>query len=772
MHNFLQDILKESNTIIIPGLGALTVTSTKTGDIYFMPFLKHDDGHLAKYVSTHEGVELSEAKQILSNFVEAIKTAIAEGDVFEMENFGRFFKNKEGEVDFERWEDYQIKDNSILSKKVQERQQAQPKKVTPVIETKKEAQIKSVPVKSDEEIHQQTEVEAPISTNPIHLSVEETIIHPITEEEPATHQPVTEQKSIDELLGDTLTEETSDVTSSPMDVDTSNNVAIKPIITPIEDASQTTIIETNTESHIKTVEEIIEAPERDILIETDPIQEELQKEEKPVPVILDKKELRNKLKSEAAAKKAEEKRIKKAAQLEAKELAKSSPKEKKKSRSIILWLLSAVLVTGGVMWYIKTKREGEVHLTVIDKKESKVVTSKVIEKEELRNEIAKHREKETIVTTNKKEQKVAKKVQQKELKEAPKSVKPTPVNSTPKSTTLATKKVKKETAPDEKPVLSAKKAGKPSVSEKPSTKTNAVTTNKPTTTTASVTPATKSTPPPTAKPVASVSSTPVTKSTPALTTKPAATASATPAVKGTPAPTAKPAITASATPAAKSTVAPTAKPAVTANVTPTAKGTPAPTAKSAVTANVTPTAKGTPAPTAKPAATANSIPATKGTPAPTAKPAATANSTPATKGTPAPTTKPAATASSTPATKGTPAPTTKPAATASSTPATKGTPAATASATPAAKSTPATPVAKGTNSGYVSTNKNIQVIVGTFKDKTSADQFVTDLKGQGFTTAYSKEDNGQFSVSLGSFATLSESSKALQKYKTVKPAAK
>ena len=56
MQNYLQQILTESNTIIIPGLGALTITSTKTGDIYFMPFLKHDDGTLAKYIAKVEGI--------------------------------------------------------------------------------------------------------------------------------------------------------------------------------------------------------------------------------------------------------------------------------------------------------------------------------------------------------------------------------------------------------------------------------------------------------------------------------------------------------------------------------------------------------------------------------------------------------------------------------------------------------------------------------------------------------------------------------------------
>ena len=57
MQNYLQQILTESNTIIIPGFGALTITSTKTGDIYFMPFLKHDDGQLAKYIAKVETIE-------------------------------------------------------------------------------------------------------------------------------------------------------------------------------------------------------------------------------------------------------------------------------------------------------------------------------------------------------------------------------------------------------------------------------------------------------------------------------------------------------------------------------------------------------------------------------------------------------------------------------------------------------------------------------------------------------------------------------------------
>ncbi len=722
MHNFLQDILKEENTIIIPGLGALTITSSKTGDIYFMPFLKHDDGHLSKYVSIHEGVELSEAKQILINFVAAIKTAIAEGDFFEMEEFGRFFKNKEGEIDFERWEDYQIKDNSILSKKIQERQQSQPKKIIPIVENKKEEPIVEKPIKSDEEIHHQIEEESPISSNPLHFKLEETIIHPIIEEEPETHQPITEKKSIDELLGDINTEELSISTESADVNESTTRISIDEIITPIE-VDQTT---SKTE-HVQTVEEIIEAPERDILVETDPTLEE------PIIVeidsIVDNKVLRAKLKNEAAAKKEEEKRLKKAAQLEAKEIAKSTPKEKKKSRSILLWLFSAILITGGVMYYIKTQREGELHLTIIDKKESKVVSSKVIEKEELRNEIAKHREKEvkSIGTSSQTTQ-----GNQASRSEAKKSTKSNESKAEEVKKTESILKAKAETAKKLKiqAELKAKAEAEKKVKIQAELKAKVETEKK-----------LKFQAELKAKAEAEKKIKVQAELKAKNEVKPSATSSITTATKG-------------------STPTPATKSSATSSTTTATKGsTPTPATKSSATSSTTTTTKGTtPTPATKSSATSSTTTAIKGTtPTPATKSSATSSTTTATKGTtPTPATKPTTAVSITPAVKGTtPTTATKPVTNTSTTPVSKGT---TVNTTTSTKATT-------TNAGYVSTNKNIQVIVGTFKDKSQADQFVTNLKADGFSSAYSKEDNGQFSVSLGSFSTLSESSKALKLYK-------
>ncbi|MDP4797467.1 MAG: hypothetical protein NWR50_01260 [Crocinitomicaceae bacterium] len=44
MNQYLLSILKEVNTIIIPSIGALTITNAATGEIMFMPYLKFNGG--------------------------------------------------------------------------------------------------------------------------------------------------------------------------------------------------------------------------------------------------------------------------------------------------------------------------------------------------------------------------------------------------------------------------------------------------------------------------------------------------------------------------------------------------------------------------------------------------------------------------------------------------------------------------------------------------------------------------------------------------------
>ncbi len=100
MEKHLQQILQEVNTIIIPGLGALTVTSHKTGEVMFMPYLKYDDGKLASFIAEKEGITLDEAKALISKDVTAILNTIEAGNGFNLNGIGSFKNDSSGDIEF------------------------------------------------------------------------------------------------------------------------------------------------------------------------------------------------------------------------------------------------------------------------------------------------------------------------------------------------------------------------------------------------------------------------------------------------------------------------------------------------------------------------------------------------------------------------------------------------------------------------------------------------------------------------------------------------
>jgi outer membrane biosynthesis protein TonB len=104
MNNYLLQLLKEVKTLIIPGLGALTVTNESTGEILFMPYLKFDDGTLAKHIASKENMELNDASNLISKFVREVTAELDKGNSYDMYQFGRFVKI-DGEIAFEAWGD-------------------------------------------------------------------------------------------------------------------------------------------------------------------------------------------------------------------------------------------------------------------------------------------------------------------------------------------------------------------------------------------------------------------------------------------------------------------------------------------------------------------------------------------------------------------------------------------------------------------------------------------------------------------------------------------
>lgn len=103
MNQYLLSILKEVNTIIIPGIGALTITNAATGEIMFMPYLKFDDGKLAQHISEKEGMDINGAKNLVAKYVREIEAQLNIGESYDMYQFGSFLKNTEGEIEFKPW---------------------------------------------------------------------------------------------------------------------------------------------------------------------------------------------------------------------------------------------------------------------------------------------------------------------------------------------------------------------------------------------------------------------------------------------------------------------------------------------------------------------------------------------------------------------------------------------------------------------------------------------------------------------------------------------
>lgn len=116
MDKYLLQILLETKTIIIPGLGALTITNEETGEIMFMSYLKYDDGLLVKHIVEKDGFSENEARNLIAKYVSEINARLAQGNEYEMFQFGKFFL-KDGEIEFENWRASSTKETTSESEK-------------------------------------------------------------------------------------------------------------------------------------------------------------------------------------------------------------------------------------------------------------------------------------------------------------------------------------------------------------------------------------------------------------------------------------------------------------------------------------------------------------------------------------------------------------------------------------------------------------------------------------------------------------------------------
>ena len=182
MEKHLLNILKEANTIIIPGLGALTITNDTTGEIMFMPYLKYDDGKLAGFIADVEGISTDEAKTKITQQVQTILDKLEANQTVSISGVGTFSK---GADDFE----FQY-NNAAAGETIT------PTATEPEVKVEVE-EIVSVPEITPEPV-QEVIVEEPKTETPVIEKTEETATTQVKEE--AASNTEIEQPKVDEKL--------------------------------------------------------------------------------------------------------------------------------------------------------------------------------------------------------------------------------------------------------------------------------------------------------------------------------------------------------------------------------------------------------------------------------------------------------------------------------------------------------------------------------------------------------------------------------------------
>lgn len=192
MDKYLIDFLKENATLILPGIGALTITNAETGEILFMPFLKHDDGRLAEFIASKEGIDEQQARIQVAQYTREIERKLNTEGTYDIYLFGQFTREADGSFNFAGLKDVKepVLPESSPSKEEEKKEPIPEDLVLPVIE---------------EHFIPQENEEVPVSINkqPLEDQISEQTVY--TEEEqwnddldlpPINHKPEPQKKAI------------------------------------------------------------------------------------------------------------------------------------------------------------------------------------------------------------------------------------------------------------------------------------------------------------------------------------------------------------------------------------------------------------------------------------------------------------------------------------------------------------------------------------------------------------------------------------------------
>lgn len=141
MDKYLIEFLKLNSTLILPGLGALTVTDEASGELMFMPYLKHDDGRLAKFISTSEGIDEQRAQIMVAQYVRDIENRLNSEGNYTIYQFGAFSKQADGDISFARENQSHANDSALKTEDNKEAEVALVEEVPNAIMVEDEAPL-------------------------------------------------------------------------------------------------------------------------------------------------------------------------------------------------------------------------------------------------------------------------------------------------------------------------------------------------------------------------------------------------------------------------------------------------------------------------------------------------------------------------------------------------------------------------------------------------------------------------------------------------------
>ncbi|MES2554715.1 MAG: SPOR domain-containing protein [Bacteroidota bacterium] len=316
MNNYLLQLLKEVKTIIIPGLGAITLTNETTGEMMFMPYLKYDDGNLANHIAEKEGWELNDAKNLIAKFVREVTAELDKGNSYDMYQFGSF-KKVDGDVAFEQWSAGMAESASVETTPEPVVEETIVEAIPePIVEETPEPIVEPEPIIEPEPVVEPEPVKEPeVIADPEPVKEPEPEIIAKEEKPEETHVPVAETVVAAAIIAEAIPEPTPEIKEEKT-VESTTNDSDPAVDAPFIAHSDA---ETPVEKPKVVDEPVVVAP---------------------IPLVEPKKQVSSKEKQALEAKKKEaEKKAAKAAQ----------PKKKRRVFGYILWGF-VVLLMGGATY--------------------------------------------------------------------------------------------------------------------------------------------------------------------------------------------------------------------------------------------------------------------------------------------------------------------------------------------------------------------------------------------------------------------------------------